>query len=128
MLIENPRYITDQGYPHLQVEIDGQTLLFGFEHKATLARHGLVAGVPGACAKLPNGRLLKEVSDNPELFKLVVSFGLACYYGRFEDGPAETKVDPAEFAELGQRLSAFSMEGSPSWDEIGDRLNIPVNW
>ena len=128
MNISNPRYIRVQGYPVLELEVNGQTKRILAEQKATLVRHGLVAigddVTPGV--ELPNGRRLESSTDDPEIFRLATSFGLDCRYGRFDESSANGDIDPEEFRQLGERLERFGMNGSPSWEAIGRRIGLSM--
>lgn len=126
MNLENPRYIRVQGYPVLELELDGKTCRFHTEVKPTLLRHGFISvgfSMPFGVS-LPNGTKLSSCTDDPQLVRLVIAFGLSANNGLFQEGPALTEINPIEFQELGERLEMFGMEGSPTWDEIRQRLGV----
>lgn len=118
MRLTNAQYLYAENYPILLVTIDGVPCRFLAEDKPTLVRHGIVS-VPGlnSTAEIP-GKTIKHATDNPRLFRLVLAFGLNCYYDRFEEGPATDELDLAELEELGQRLAPFEREGSPPWATV----------
>lgn len=109
----NTRYILNQGHPFLEVDLDGKTYRIDSEQKPNQVRAGLPA-VPGSpyvatvlCQEM------RGVSDDPELFRLIVAFGLDVYHGRFEEGPASSEIDPVELRSLGERLAPYDGLTSP---------------
>ncbi len=73
MNIENARYRSNQGYPLLDVVLDGKAYAISPEQKPTLVRHGLVSipGVPFS-ADL-QGQALAGVTGDPYPFRLVTA-------------------------------------------------------
>lgn len=119
MKVTDPRYEIDQGYPSLVVTIDGNRIGIPAETKPTLLRWGLVY-LGGKLAPSPvqfQGKEVRGLSADPALFKLYVTFGLECYYGRIKAGVAKLEPDPKEVAELGERLVNHSA-GAPDWAEL----------
>jgi len=115
-------WIAIDGYPLLQMTVDGVEHLFGWEQKPTLVRHGLVAIDDSKYKASIPGQEFEGVSDDSALFRWVTAFGSACYNATFEEGLASDKIDPRDLDALGKRLAEFARPGSPAWSEIVARL------
>jgi hypothetical protein len=119
MEITNPRYILNQGYPCLEVFLDGHRNVISAEIKPTVFRHGFipVEEENASLGAAVMGTRLEANNDN-RLFRLFVAFGLECYHGRFQPGvPVET-IDPIELQALGDRLEPYTSSQAPSWAEL----------
>lgn len=122
MQIENPQYVLDQGYPILEVEIDGRTYLIDSEQKPTLVRHGIVA-VPCSAFTARLGLLtIPGATDDPRLFRLALAFGLEVRSGRFKPGPATDALEAEEVRALGDLLAPFGREDCPTWEQVIRKL------
>ncbi|MBW4654476.1 MAG: hypothetical protein KME20_15775 [Kaiparowitsia implicata GSE-PSE-MK54-09C] len=122
MKIENPRYVSNQVYPTLEMEVDGKTADVFWEMKPGMVRSGLIRlgsnfGKQDLGARL-DGRTLTGFTSDRTVFRLAIAFGLEVYHGRFKEGPAVECPDANEVKELGDRLKKYALDGAPSWEDL----------
>jgi hypothetical protein len=124
MEVKNPWYELDQGHPTLAMEIEGKKALVHREMKPGMVRHGVVFLGPNFSnadfdAEIQGERWTGCTNDR-DVFRLAVAFGLEVYYGRFKVGPAREQPDPEEVKALGDRLEQYALPGAPPWQELTD--------
>lgn len=87
MKITNVKYIRQDGYPLLQLEIDGVQTTISPEQKLTLIANGIVSCGSKMADKFSvvfRGNRFRGCTDDPELVEIVKSFGKSVYDGTFE--------------------------------------------
>jgi hypothetical protein len=123
MEISKPRYISVDRYPCLEVFLDGHQNIISAEIKPTVLRHGFI---PVEEENVTAGAIVSGVTlqanNDPRLFGLFVGFVLECYHGRFKVGDPVSGIDPAELADLGDRLEPFTSNSAPAWEELTKNL------
>ena len=91
MEIRNPRYVQDQGYSVLEVEINGRLARIFLEQKPTLYEAGIIflgGEFESVLPAIVFGSLtLRGFTNDPEILRLYDEFGQAVEEGRFEPGP-----------------------------------------
>jgi hypothetical protein len=91
MQIRNPRYVSDQGYPVLEVEIEGRLARIPLEQKPIAYEAGIIFVGSEFESILPaivfNSLTLRGCTNDPEILRLYDEFGQAVEEGRFEPGP-----------------------------------------
>lgn len=93
MKITNPRYVRQQGYPLLELEIDGITTRIEPPRKPSIHAAGLVF-IGGEFHDLVppiefKGTTLKGFTNNPDIFRLTDQLGRAANDGTFQVGAIE---------------------------------------
>jgi hypothetical protein len=107
MDIQNPRYLEVEGYPWLQVELDGEQYTIPGDQKESLTRQGIVI-VPGFSGSVlaGGGKEVQSAIKDRQLWITFLSFALDCRHGRFEDGgkPSISNISPKELLDIGYRI------------------------
>lgn len=86
MKIANPRYIQNQGYSSLELEIDGRKTLIPLEQKPTLYEAGIIyVGLEDFLPEIEfQGTTLRGCSNDPEILRLYDEFGRASQRDDFQ--------------------------------------------
>lgn len=96
------------------MEIDGKTALVSWEMKPGIIRQGLVFLGPNFSNQN------RGLTNDRDVFRLAITFGLEVYHKRFKVGQAREQPDPDEVRELGDRLEKFALPDAPPWQELTD--------